>query len=163
MVRLNEISLYSYKKGFGLRNAVQIGLCTEENNTYFVNGGFKEEQIFASPTLEYFRKVLPYIVGATLFWIDPIDYDMPSPGFHPTDVFKVIQEIRQRDFKNDFIIVDDLKFIQDRANPFYFADMLDKQYRVETSWTDFMSSFLGTHYAETKRFGSQGIMMFNPR
>lgn len=142
--------------GQGLEFAQSIGfnnLYSCDINDSFVSickEKFTKAIIMHHPSTEFLKKILPDILGPSLFWLDahyPVHYGHTTENNNTK--FPLLEEVRlvlslKQNFEKDVFILDDLRVMHPENNPF-FNTTLDKKFLVDLKIDDFIKVLSPTH------------------
>ena len=190
MTMLNATAANRLKEDFKLINFVETG-CELGNGLFHARQlGFPEQRIYScdlrkevvyichdifpnmhlsvTDSVTFLERVLPTLVGPTLFWLDahfPEHYGMLGEAdAKRMPMFKEIETIKRlkKDYNKDVIICDDLCTLACPENPRYKSGELEDKYYIKTDWPAFMNSFSPTHSVECHP-AFEGITIFYPK
>jgi hypothetical protein len=192
MTHVNLLPLTRYYERFGIVNFVETGCFLGEALRYVQQyTGIPQHQMFSCDinpqyvqavsqefpnanlrcqgSLEFLMELLPKLEGPTLFWLDAHFPELHGSNGFDVPQWPLLEEIDtvlrlKRDVGRDIILCDDIRVIEDPANPAWrtCGQGLPDQYIRRVDWGDFLSKFVDTHCIEVLNIDT-GVLQALPK
>ena len=184
----HDLAVRELKQQYGLTTFVETGCYEGKGLIYALGLGFEhllscdivdrhahwcrvyipKAQTLTQDSEGFLKRILPSLDEPTLFWLDA-HYPLYYGHSHDTKETKIptLTELRMiRDtkpnFERDVIIVDDLRALEPKDNPFYVGRI--EEYLMADGYyvTDFIDVFKDTH-EYLLVYGETGNLIFRPK